>query len=72
MVLNNIQLIGHNGAASFWGKSEGTAFAEGYITPADAINHILWFAIPIVLRSACKSRRYNPMDMLPGIFGYWI
>ena len=30
-VLNNIQLIGHNADASYWG-AEGTAFAEGYIT----------------------------------------
>ena len=42
-VLNNIQLIGHNANASYWG-AEGTAFAEGYITLPMQL--VLFFGLP--------------------------
>lgn len=68
MVLNNIQLIGHNGAASFWG-TEGTAFAEGYITLPMQL--IIFFGLPFPLFCGVLVNQKDTIDyMLPGIFGY--
>ncbi len=68
MVLNNIQLIGHNGAASYWG-TEGTAFAEGYVTLPMQL--IIFFGLPFPLFSGLLVNQKDTIDyMLPGIFGY--
>lgn len=68
MVLNNIQLIGYNGAASFWG-TEGTAFAEGYITLPMQL--IIFFGLPFPLFCGVLVNQKDTIDyMLPGIFGY--
>ena len=68
MVLNNTQLIGHNGASSFWG-TEGTAFAEGYITLPMQL--ILFFGLPFPLFFGVLVNQKDTIDyMLPGIMGY--
>ena len=68
MVLNNTQLIGHNGASSFWG-TEGTAFAEGYITLPMQL--ILMFGLPFPLFFGVLVNQKDTIDyMLPGIMGY--
>ncbi|WP_409200997.1 hypothetical protein [Methanobrevibacter sp. DSM 116169] len=68
MVLNNIQLIGHDGAASFWG-TEGTAFAEGYISLPMQL--ILFFGLPFPLFFGVLVNQKDTVDyMLPGIMGY--
>ena len=67
-VLNNIQLIGHNGAASYWGV-EGTAFAEGYITLPMQL--VLFFGLPFPMFFGILVNQKDTIDyMLPGIFGY--
>lgn len=68
MVLNNTQLIGHSGASSFWG-TEGTAFAEGYITLPMQL--ILMFGLPFPLFFGVLVNQKDTIDyMLPGIMGY--
>lgn len=68
MVLNNTQLIGHNGASSFWG-TEGTAFAEGYISLPMQL--ILFFGLPFPLFFGVLVNQKDTIDyMLPGIMGY--
>ena len=67
-VLNNIQLIGHNAKASYWG-AEGTAFAEGYITLPMQL--ILFFGLPFPMFFGVLVNQKDTIDyMLPGIFGY--
>ncbi|MDR0913086.1 MAG: hypothetical protein LBM96_10860 [Methanobrevibacter sp.] len=68
MVFENLQLIGHNGNASFWG-TDGTAFAEGYIAlPA---SFILFFGLPFPLFFGYLITQKDTVDyMLPGILGY--
>ncbi|MBQ2832127.1 hypothetical protein [Methanobrevibacter sp.] len=67
-VLNNIQLIGHNANASYWG-AEGTAFAEGYITLPMQL--ILFFGLPFPMFFGVLVNQKDTIDyMLPGIFGY--
>jgi len=67
-VLNNIQLIGHNANASYWG-AEGTAFAEGYITLP--MQFILFFGLPFPMFFGILVNQKDTIDyMLPGIFGY--
>ena len=67
-VLNNIQLIGHNAKASYWG-AEGTAFAEGYITLPMQL--ILFFGLPFPMFVGVLVNQKDTIDyMLPGIFGY--
>lgn len=67
-VLNNIQLIGHNANASFWG-AEGTAFAEGYITLP--MQFVLFFGLPFPMFFGVLVNQKDTIDyMLPGIFGY--
>ena len=67
-VLNNIQLIGHNAKASYWG-AEGTAFAEGYITLP--MQFILFFGLPFPMFFGILVNQKDTIDyMLPGIFGY--
>ena len=67
-VLNNIQLIGHSGNASYWG-AEGTAFAEGYITLP--MQFVLFFSLPFPMFFGILVNQKDTIDyMLPGIFGY--
>ena len=67
-VLNNIQLIGHNADASYWG-AEGTAFAEGYITLPMQL--VLFFGLPFPMFFGILVNQKDTIDyMLPGIFGY--
>ena len=67
-VLNNIQLIGHNAEASYWG-AEGTAFAEGYITLP--MQFVLFFGLPFPMFFGILVNQKDTIDyMLPGIFGY--
>ncbi|WP_407424879.1 hypothetical protein [Methanobrevibacter sp.] len=67
-VLNNIQLIGHSGEASYWG-TEGTAFAEGYITLP--MQFVLFFGLPFPMFFGILVNQKDTIDyMLPGIFGY--
>ena len=67
-VLNNIQLIGHNAKASYWG-AEGTAFAEGYITLP--MQFILFFGLPFPMFFGVLVNQKDTIDyMLPGIFGW--
>ncbi|WP_305513909.1 MULTISPECIES: hypothetical protein [unclassified Methanobrevibacter] len=67
-VLNNIQLIGHNANASYWG-AEGTAFAEGYITLPMQL--VLFFGLPFPMFFGILVNQKDTIDyMLPGIFGY--
>ncbi len=67
-VLHNIQLIGHNAKASYWG-AEGTAFAEGYITLPMQL--ILFFGLPFPLFFGVLVNQKDTIDyMLPGIFGW--
>ena len=67
-VLNNIQLIGHNANASYWG-AEGTAFAEGYITLP--MQMILFFGLPFPMFFGILVNQKDTIDyMLPGVFGY--
>ena len=67
-VLNNIQLIGHNANASYWG-AEGTAFAEGYITLP--MQFVLFFGLPFPMFFGVLVNQKDTIDyMLPGIFGY--
>ena len=67
-VLNNIQLIGHSGDASYWG-AEGTAFAEGYITLP--MQFVLFFGLPFPMFFGILVNQKDTIDyMLPGIFGY--
>ena len=67
-VLNNIQLIGHNAKASYWG-AEGTAFAEGYITLP--MQFVLFFGLPFPMFFGVLVNQKDTIDyMLPGIFGY--
>jgi hypothetical protein len=68
MVLKNTQLIGHSASSSFWG-SEGTAFAEGYITLP--MSFILLFSLPFPLFYGMLVVKKDTIDyMLPGIMGY--
>ena len=68
MVLNNTQLIGHSGDASYWG-TEGTAFAEGYISLPMQL--ILFFGLPFPLFFGVLVNQKDTVDyMLPGIMGY--
>lgn len=68
MVLKNTQLIGHSGNASFWG-TEGTAFAEGYISLPMQL--ILLFGLPFPLFFGVLVNQKDTVDyMLPGIMGY--
>ena len=68
VVLNNIQLIGHNANASYWG-AEGTAFAEGYITLPMQL--VLFFGLPFPMFFGILVNQKDTIDyMLPGIFGY--
>jgi hypothetical protein len=68
MVLNNVQLIGHNGNASYWGV-EGTAFAEGYITLPMQL--ILFFGLPFPMFFGLLVNQKDTIDyMLPGTMGY--
>ena len=68
MVLNNIQLIGHNANASYWG-AEGIAFAEGYITLPMQL--ILFFGLPFPLFFGVLVNQKDTIDyMLPAIFGW--
>lgn len=68
VVLNNIQLIGHNAQASYWG-AEGTAFAEGYITLPMQL--VLFFGLPFPMFFGILVNQKDTIDyMLPGIFGY--
>ena len=68
MVLNNIQVIGHNANASYWG-AEGTAFAEGYITLPMQL--ILFFGLPFPMFFGLLVNQKDTVDyMLPGILGY--
>lgn len=68
MVLNNIQLIGHSGNASYWG-AEGTAFAEGYITLPMQL--VLFFGLPFPMFFGVLVNQKDTVDyMLPGIMGY--
>ena len=67
-VLNNIQLIGHSGKASYWGI-EGTAFAEGYITLP--MQFVLFFGLPFPMFFGILVNQKDTIDyMLPGLFGY--
>jgi hypothetical protein len=67
-VLTNIQLIGHNANASYWG-AEGTAFAEGYITLPMQL--VLFFGLPFPMFFGILVNQKDTIDyMLPGIFGY--
>ena len=67
-VLNNIQLIGHNAQASYWG-AEGTAFAEGYITLPMQL--VLFFGLPFPMFFGVLVNQKDTIDyMLPGLFGY--
>ena len=67
-VLNNIQLIGHNANASYWG-ADGTAFAEGYITLP--MQFVLFFGLPFPMFFGILVNQKDTIDyMLPGIFGY--
>ena len=67
-VLNNIQIIGHSGNASYWG-AEGTAFAEGYVTLPMQL--ILFFGLPFPMFFGVLVNQKDTIDyMLPGIFGY--
>ena len=68
MVLNNIQLIGHNGNASYWG-AEGTAFAEGYITLPMQL--VLFFGLPFPMFFGILVNQKDTVDyILTGNFGY--
>ncbi|MDL2270733.1 hypothetical protein LJC03_02875, partial [Methanobrevibacter sp. OttesenSCG-928-I08] len=68
MVLNNAQLIGHSGEASFWG-TDGTAFAEGYISLPMQL--VLLFGLPFPLFFGVLVNQKDTVDyMLPGIMGY--
>jgi hypothetical protein len=68
MVLNNAQLIGHSGNASFWGTN-GTAFAEGYISLP--MQFVLMFGLPFPLFFGVLVNQKDTVDyMLPGIMGY--
>jgi len=68
MVLDNTQLIGHNPGSSFWG-SEGTGFAEGYISLP--MTFILMFGLSFPLFYGVLVTKKDVIDyMLPGIFGY--
>lgn len=68
MVLDNTYLIGHSGAASYWGV-EGTAFAEGYISLPMQL--ILAFGLPFPLFFGVLVNQKDTVDyMLPGIMGY--
>ena len=67
-VLTNIQLIGHNANASYWG-AEGTGFAEGYITLPMQL--VLFFGLPFPMFFGILVNQKDTIDyMLPGIFGY--
>lgn len=67
-VLNNLQFIGHNAKASYWG-AEGTAFAEGYITLP--MQMVLFFGLPFPMFFGVLVNQKDTIDyMLPGIFGY--
>ncbi|MDO5823843.1 hypothetical protein [Methanobrevibacter sp.] len=67
-VLNNIQLIGHNANASYWG-AEGTAFAEGYILLPMQL--ILFFGLPFPMFFGVLVNQKDTIDyLLPGIFGW--
>lgn len=67
-VLQNIQLIGHSGKASYWGI-EGTAFAEGYITLPMQL--VLFFGLPFPMFFGILVNQKDTIDyMLPGVFGY--
>ena len=67
-VLHNIQLIGHNAKASYWG-AEGTAFAEGYITLPMQL--VLFFGLHFPLFFGVLVNQKDTIDyMLPGIFGW--
>ena len=67
-VLSNIQLIGHNANASYWG-AEGTAFAEGYITLPMQL--VLFFGLPFPMFFGILVNQNDTIDyMLPGIFGW--
>jgi hypothetical protein len=68
MVLNNIQLLGHNANASYWG-ADGTAFAEGYITMPMQL--VLFFGLPFPMFFGTLVNQKDTIDyMVPGIFGY--
>ena len=69
-VLHNIQLIGHNAKASYWG-AEGTAFAEGYITLP--MQFVLFFGLPFPMFFGVLVNQKDTIDyMLPGIFGWGV
>ncbi|KZX10128.1 hypothetical protein [Methanobrevibacter filiformis] len=68
MVLGNTQLIGHNPTSSFWG-TEGTGFADGYITLPMSL--IILFGLPFPLFFGVLVTKKDVIDyMLPGIMGY--
>ncbi|MCL2115178.1 MAG: hypothetical protein FWH29_03035 [Methanobrevibacter sp.] len=68
MVLDNTQLIGHNPNSTFWG-SEGTGFADGYISLP--MKFILLFGLSFPLFYGVLVTKKDIIDyMLPGIFGY--
>lgn len=67
-VLSNIQLIGHNANASYWG-ADGTAFAEGYITLPMQL--VLFFGLPFPMFFGILVNQKDTIDyMLPGLFGW--
>ena len=67
-VLSNIQLIGHNADASYWG-ADGTAFAEGYITLPMQL--VLFFGLPFPMFFGILVNQKDTIDyMLPGLFGW--
>ena len=61
-VLNNIQLIGHNANASYWG-AEGTAFAEGYITLPMQL--VLFFGLPFPMFFGILVNQKDTIDYMP-------
>lgn len=68
MVLNNTQLIGHTPESSYWG-SEGTGFADGYISLPMSL--ILTLGLPFPVFYGLLVTKKDIVDyMLPGIFGY--
>lgn len=59
-VLSNIQLIGHNAQASYWG-AEGTAFAEGYITLPMQL--VLFFGLPFPMFFGILVNQKDTIDI---------
>lgn len=68
LVVNHINLIGHDPSSSYWGPDVG-GFADGYISLP--MSFVLMFGLPYPLFFGLLVTKKDTLDyMVPGIFGY--